>query len=75
MHPAVTSIAETKEKWLGTVEVADSGYYVDHYLLLIFGGIPWQVSTLYTIRLYIKGLENTWRLGGIPSLKLVHHNI
>ena len=36
-------ISETKEEWVGTVDKADYGYYVDTFLVLIFGGIPWQV--------------------------------
>jgi len=48
LHPAVTSIANTANKnssWLGE---APTGYwignYVDSALLLILGGIPWQVN-------------------------------
>ncbi|BES92593.1 solute carrier family 5 (choline transporter), member 7 [Nesidiocoris tenuis] len=28
--------------WVGSIEKAKIGYFVDHYMFLIFGGIPWQ---------------------------------
>jgi high affinity choline transporter 7 len=34
---------ETKKDWIGTLKLVDVGYYVDLMLVLIFGGIPWQV--------------------------------
>lgn len=48
MHPAVTNIAETAHQeegsWLGSLNPdAWIGNYIDTGLLLIFGGIPWQV--------------------------------
>jgi high affinity choline transporter 7 len=33
----------TKAEWLGYVAPIDYGLYVDLMLVLIFGGIPWQV--------------------------------
>lgn len=42
-HKAVKNILETKSEWLGTVEVKDYGYFFDLMMVLIFGGIPWQV--------------------------------
>jgi high affinity choline transporter 7 len=42
-NKAVTSILETKEDWIGEVKPIDYGLYVDLMLVLIFGGIPWQV--------------------------------
>ena len=42
-HKAVTNIMETKADWVGSVDPADYGLYVDLMLVLIFGGIPWQV--------------------------------
>ncbi len=48
-HDAVSSITDTAngDGWLGRV-VADGnnywiGNYIDSYLMLSFGGIPWQV--------------------------------
>ena len=32
-----------QRKWLGTIDSAVIGKYVDDYLLLICGGVPWQV--------------------------------
>lgn len=31
------------EKWIKTIDPVYAGSYIDSYLLLIFGGIPWQV--------------------------------
>ena len=42
-HKAVTNVAETKSEWIGEVKSIDIGYYIDLMLVLIFGGIPWQV--------------------------------
>lgn len=43
-HEAVRPLSETKSEWLGTLSVDPTiGLYIDSYLLLIFGGIPWQV--------------------------------
>lgn len=33
-----------KEDWIGSVDPDLYGYYVDNGLLLVFGGIPWQVG-------------------------------
>lgn len=42
-NPAVDNVLENKDKWLGTVETIDIAMYIDLMLVLIFGGIPWQV--------------------------------
>jgi solute carrier family 5 (high affinity choline transporter), member 7 len=34
---------DTKKDWIGTLKPIDFGYYIDLMLVLIFGGIPWQV--------------------------------
>lgn len=34
-----------KEDWIGTVKPEEYGFYLDYGLLLIFGGIPWQVCS------------------------------
>jgi len=31
--------------WLGTFDPADTGLWIDSALLLVFGGIPWQVGS------------------------------
>ncbi|PVD38531.1 hypothetical protein C0Q70_01147 [Pomacea canaliculata] len=41
-HEAARSLTENST-WLGSVDPAFIGTYIDYYLLLIFGGIPWQV--------------------------------
>lgn len=47
-HDAVTAITETANTenggWKGYLEGVSWGLYIDFALLLIFGGIPWQVS-------------------------------
>ena len=42
-HEAVGSFSATKDRWLGSLDLADAAMFTDIYLLLIFGGIPWQV--------------------------------
>ena len=42
-HPAVGSLVESEHDWVGTVEKKDYGIWIDYALLLVFGGIPWQV--------------------------------
>ncbi|CAJ0938709.1 unnamed protein product [Ranitomeya imitator] len=47
-HPAVTDIAVTaveevyKDPWLGSIRREDAWSWIDSFLLLILGGIPWQ---------------------------------
>ncbi|XP_018422527.1 PREDICTED: high affinity choline transporter 1 [Nanorana parkeri] len=47
-HPAVTDITVTaveevyKEPWLGSIKREDSWAWIDSFLLLVLGGIPWQ---------------------------------
>lgn len=36
-------------KWGGVVETRDLGVYIENYLLLIMGGIPWQVSAVFLL--------------------------
>ncbi|XP_074648202.1 high-affinity choline transporter 1-like [Tubulanus polymorphus] len=42
-HEAVTPISETLPQWIGHLDSKLTGIYMDYGLLLIFGGIPWQV--------------------------------
>ncbi|KAK3602584.1 hypothetical protein CHS0354_020648 [Potamilus streckersoni] len=43
-NDAVHSISiNATENWIKTLKTEDLGIYIDSYLLLIFGGIPWQV--------------------------------
>ncbi|XP_007427693.1 high affinity choline transporter 1, partial [Python bivittatus] len=47
-HPAVTDIGYTavnevyQKPWLGTIQSADIYTWIDSFLLLMLGGIPWQ---------------------------------
>lgn len=43
-NPATKSISPTEIDWIGTLEGKFLGYYLDCGLLLVFGGIPWQVT-------------------------------
>uniref|UniRef100_A0A0A9Z518 High-affinity choline transporter 1 n=1 Tax=Lygus hesperus TaxID=30085 RepID=A0A0A9Z518_LYGHE len=38
-HPRV---AVEENYWVGEIKTKDIGYFIDHYVFLIFGGIPWQ---------------------------------
>ena len=46
-HEAVGSLSATKDKWIGSLEIEDAAMFTDIYLLLIFGGIPWQVRKVF----------------------------
>ena len=54
-HDAVAPLSETAygaDGWLGLENLhADArlGYYMDRWLLLVFGGIPWQVRTQHRV--------------------------
>ena len=41
----------TAVDWIGEVKPEDYGLWLDYALLLIFGGIPWQVSSLMQLSL------------------------
>lgn len=43
-HPSVNQEKLETQDWLGTVQSSESGEFLDNYMLLIFGGIPYQVS-------------------------------
>lgn len=42
-HPQVSSLSVTKEVWLGEVKGYEVGKWIDYAMLLVCGGIPWQV--------------------------------
>jgi high affinity choline transporter 7 len=42
-HVAVKNVWENRNEWIGEVKPIDYGLYIDLMLVLIFGGIPWQV--------------------------------
>ena len=43
-HEAVEEITVHSQDWIGSVESGQEWYYADYFLLLTFGGIPWQVK-------------------------------
>lgn len=42
-NPKVQSLSSMDVDWIGKVSSEEYWYYLDYGLLLIFGGIPWQV--------------------------------
>jgi high affinity choline transporter 7 len=44
-NEAVSRNGMSSSDWIGKVERTDVGEWLDTLLLLIFGGIPWQVLT------------------------------
>ncbi|XP_022780106.1 high-affinity choline transporter 1-like [Stylophora pistillata] len=42
-HKAVTSITEDSSKWVGEIPTDQIGVWLDYAMLLICGGLPWQV--------------------------------
>ena len=45
-HDAVREITYESEDWIGSIEPGWEWSYADTFLLLTFGGIPWQVNSL-----------------------------
>lgn len=43
MNPKVESLSSMDVDWIGEIKPSEYWFYVDYGLLLIFGGIPWQV--------------------------------
>ena len=58
VSPLTTNATEV---WIKDVDPVYSGFYIDCYLVLIFGGIPWQVRLLTWARLHTDswGLTST----------------
>ena len=46
-NPIVSDIRINSTDWIGTLAVKDVGLWLDTGLLLVFGGIPWQVSFFF----------------------------
>jgi high affinity choline transporter 7 len=42
-NEAVSQNAFSSSDWVGEVETQDTGEWIDTFLLLLLGGIPWQV--------------------------------
>ena len=45
-HEAVRPITYDSEDWIGAITPGQEWYYADYFLLLTFGGIPWQVNII-----------------------------
>ena len=43
-HDAVREITYDSEDWIGSIGEGMEWSYADTFLLLTFGGIPWQVN-------------------------------
>ena len=43
MNPAVKSMSTEDNNWFGDLHSYQLGQYLDLFLLLILGGVPWQV--------------------------------
>jgi high affinity choline transporter 7 len=48
----VGSLSPEVVDWVGRVEPSEYFYYMDYGLLLVFGGIPWQVSERHSLKYY-----------------------
>lgn len=42
-NPIVLPLSGMEVDWIGRVAPEEFWYYIDYGLLLVFGGIPWQV--------------------------------
>ena len=49
--------------WVKELDPKSSGSYIDSFLLLTFGGIPWQVSYIDSFLLLIGGIP--WQVSYI----------
>ena len=74
-HPAVGQVVDDDKDWIGSVPASDMGLYFDYCLLLVFGGIPWQVRLfsrkkdkyLYCSGVNELGLTNQERVQCLPT--------
>lgn len=49
-------LSRVEGKWFGTVESEHVGSYIDTFVIVTFGGIPWQVTLLtYKINAFYYG--------------------
>ena len=52
-YPNGTNYSYTQEGWLGHVPTDEYlGYWIDSGLLIMLGGIPWQVGSFYMFVVY-----------------------
>lgn len=47
----VKPLSSMEVDWIGKVDPEYYWFYLDYGLLLIFGGIPWQVSLFFIVRI------------------------
>lgn len=48
-HPNVAKISTTTDDWTGKLDAKSAGKWIDYAMLLICGGIPWQVGGLFQV--------------------------
>lgn len=67
----VKPLSSMEVDWIGKVESNYYWFYIDYGLLLVFGGIPWQVSIpLDSVRCWLIGWLSATRfvsLGILPT--------
>lgn len=68
-HRGVGSIVATWPEWRGSIEKSQIVEWTDSMLLLIFGGIPWQVMTHSMSKIVSKSKKNC-KLSSSLSLSL-----
>ena len=66
-NPAVSSLSLNQTDWLGSIPPSSPewGIWIDYWLLLICGGIPWQVVTIiwrYSYMLLSAAMINTFKI-------------
>jgi hypothetical protein len=52
-NKAVSENALSSRDWIGNVDQADIAQWMDAFMLLLFGGIPWQVHCTVDGRFYV----------------------
>lgn len=65
MNEAVDGDSLTSGAWAGVVEYHNVGVYIENYLIIILGGIPWQA--LDSNVLYEGLLKLTYSSSGVFS--------
>lgn len=63
----VKSLSSMDVDWIGEVKSNEHWYYLDYGLLLVFGGIPWQVINESICDLYISIQHTYFYLGLLPT--------
>ena len=68
----VGSMSAEVVDWVGSVDPSEYALYVDNGLLLIFGGIPWQVSQNYPEEQCANEPKNFYRCTVQSDIHTVH---